>query len=97
VPVLRLVMATLEAGQALCVMGNHDFKLLRHLRGKKVTVTHGLDRTLEQLEPEPVEFKERVCRFLDGLLSHYVLDDGKVVVAHAGLTEELQGRASGKV
>jgi protein phosphatase len=78
-------------------MGNHDFKLLRHLRGKKVTVTHGLDRTLEQLEPEPAEFKERLRRFLDGLLSHYVLDDGKVVVAHAGLTEELQGRASGKV
>jgi hypothetical protein len=30
-------------------------------------------------------------------VSHYVLDDGRLVVAHAGLSEELQGRGSGKV
>ena len=35
--------------------------------------------------------------FLDGLVSHYVLDDGKLVVAHAGMKEEMQGRGSGKV
>src|SRR5262249_11787253 len=29
--------------------------------------------------------------------SHYVLDEGKLVVAHAGLSEALQGRGSGKV
>src|SRR5206468_2519551 len=33
----------------------------------------------------------------DGLISHYVLDDGKLVVAHAGLRQEMQGRASGRV
>ena len=30
-------------------------------------------------------------------MSHYVLDDGKLVVAHAGMKEEMQGRGSGKV
>ncbi len=35
--------------------------------------------------------------FLDGLVSHYVLDDGKLVVAHAGMKEEMQGRGSAKV
>src|SRR5262249_16486847 len=34
---------------------------------------------------------------LDGLVSHYVLDDGKLVVAHAGMKAEMQGRGSGKV
>ena len=29
--------------------------------------------------------------------SHYVLDGGKLVVAHAGMKEEMQGRGSGKV
>ena len=43
------------------------------------------------------EFVKAVADFLDGLVSHYVLDDGKLVVAHAGMKEEMQGRGSGKV
>jgi protein phosphatase len=35
--------------------------------------------------------------FIDGLVSHYVFDDGKLVVAHAGMKEAMQGRGSGKV
>ncbi len=35
--------------------------------------------------------------FVDGLISHLVLDDGNLVVAHAGMNEKLQGRASGRV
>ena len=35
--------------------------------------------------------------FLDGLVSHVVLDDGRLVVAHAGMKEAYQGRASGRV
>src|SRR5207302_4905781 len=67
------------------------------LRGKDVQITHGLADSLEQLEGQPPEFKEQVVSFLDGLVSHYVLDDGKLVVAHAGMKEEMQGRGSGKV
>jgi polynucleotide kinase-phosphatase len=86
-----------RSGAALCVPGNHDIKLLRHLNGKKVTANHGLAETLAQLEGESDSFKGQVRQFLDGLVSHYVLDGGKLVVAHAGLTEEMQGRGSGAV
>jgi protein phosphatase len=95
--VLRLVMSMVESGAALCVPGNHDVKLMRKLQGRDVRITHGLAESLEQLEREPPEFKEQVAGFIDGLVSHYVLDDGKLVVAHAGLKEVLQGRGSGKV
>ncbi|WP_310395237.1 polynucleotide kinase-phosphatase [Hymenobacter sp.] len=95
--VLRLVMSMVRDGTALCVPGNHDIKLLRHLNGKSVTINHGLAETLVQLGPEPEAFRSDVRRFLDGLVSHYVLDGGKLVVAHAGLTEEMQGRGSGAV
>lgn len=95
--VLRLVMAMSGAGVALCVPGNHDMKLVRKLRGKDVQLTHGLAETLQELESESPEFREQVVNFLDGLVSHYVLDDGKLVVAHAGMKEEMQGRGSGKV
>ncbi|HLY26246.1 MAG TPA: polynucleotide kinase-phosphatase [Aggregatilineales bacterium] len=95
--VLRLVMSMVEAGSALCVPGNHDVKLLRKLKGKNVQITHGLAESLLQLEAEPAQFKDNVAQFLDDLVSHYVLDDGKLVVAHAGMLEAMQGRGSGKV
>jgi protein phosphatase len=95
--VLRIVMSMVEAGSALCVPGNHDAKLLRWLRGKKVTIGHGLERSIEQLEEESPDFRVRVATFLDGLVSHYVLDGGRLVAAHAGMKQEMQGRASGRV
>ncbi|MDH3456589.1 MAG: polynucleotide kinase-phosphatase [Gemmatimonadota bacterium] len=94
---LRLVMDMVTSGHAHCVPGNHDMKLVKALRGKQVRIAHGLDRSLEQLAQEPEAFRDQVLRFLDGLVSHYVFDDGKLVVAHAGMKEELQGRGSGAV
>ena len=95
--VLRLVMSMVERGIALCVPGNHDTKLMRKLNGKNVQIRHGLAESLAQLETEPMGFKHQVATFIDSLVSHYVLDDGKLVVAHAGLKENLQGRGSGAV
>jgi protein phosphatase len=95
--VLRTVMAMVEAGSALCVPGNHDVKLMRKLRGRNVQITHGLAESLAQLETETDDFKQKVAAFVDDLVSHYVLDDGKLVVAHAGLKEPMQGRGSGQV
>lgn len=95
--VLRVVMAMVEAGSALCVPGNHDVKLMRKLRGRSVSITHGLAESLAQLEAEPEEFSQQVAAFIDARVSHYVLDDGKLVVAHAGMKESMQGRGSGKV
>lgn len=98
--VLRRVMSMVSDGNALCVPGNHENKLGRYLKGRKVQQTHGLAETIEQLEREDArdpEFRERVRRFIDGLVSHYVLDDGKLVVCHAGLPEKYHGRTSGRV
>ncbi len=94
--VLRLVMDMVGAGTAICVPGNHEIKLARKLHGKDVRIAHGLAETLEQLELVP-GLAEEARAFIDKLVSHYVLDDGRLVVAHAGMTEELQGRASGVV
>ena len=82
---------------ALCVPGNHEAKLLRALKGGNVKPTHGLAETLAQLEAEPPEFARKAAAFIDGLVSHYVLDGGRLVVAHAGMKEAMQGRASGAV
>ena len=95
--VLRLVMGMVAAGTAFCVAGNHEAKLLKALRGKNVKRSHGLDASMEQLDAQTEEFRAGVERFIDGLISHYVLDGGRLVVAHAGLIERYHGRASGRV
>lgn len=95
--VLRLVMAMVANGSALCVPGNHDVKLMKKLRGRDVKVSHGLAETLQQLESEPDDFRRAAADWIYSLVSHLVLDDGRLVVAHAGMKEQLQGRASGAV
>ncbi|WP_141583564.1 polynucleotide kinase-phosphatase [Actinomadura sp. WMMA1423] len=95
--VLRLVMGMVAAGDALCVSGNHEAKLVRALRGRKVRLAHGLAESLEQLAAEDEGFRDDALRFMDGLIAHYVLDEGRLVVAHAGLKEDYHGRASGRV
>ncbi|MFJ9153549.1 polynucleotide kinase-phosphatase [Streptomyces sp. NPDC102270] len=95
--VLRRVMSMVKSGNALCVPGNHENKYGRYLKGRKVQHTHGLAETIEQMESVTDEFRAEVREFIDGLVSHYVLDGGRLVVCHAGLPEKYHGRTSGRV
>src|SRR5690606_20592127 len=93
---LRIVRNMIQHGSALCVPGNHDVKLSRKLRGADVRITHGLDESLAEIESLPEDLRDaasrEIARFLHELVSHYVLDGGRLVVAHAGMKTEMQGR-----
>ena len=97
----QLARNMVNMGSALCVPGNHDTKLVRKLRGRNVQIRYGLENTVAEIEALPEAVREPFCAemadFFYGLVSHYVLDDGKLVVAHAGMKESMQGRGSGKV
>ncbi len=98
--VVRLVMESVTAGTAMCVPGNHDVKFMRKIWGKDVQITHGLAESLHQFEQYETGyrgFSRIAAEFINKLVGHYVLDDGKLVVAHAGMKESMQGRGSGKV
>jgi len=95
--VLRIAMSMVASGTAYCVQGNHDRKLGRWLEGRKVTVAHGLQQTIDQLEFTDRTLKAALPGFLDDLRSHYWLDGGQLAVAHAGLKAEMIGRGSGAV
>lgn len=95
--VLRLVMDATDCGAALMVPGNHDDRLLKWLRGRRMELNHGLLETAEQLSRTGAAFRKEVELFLESLPSHLVLDGGSLVVAHAGMKQEFQGRASGSV
>lgn len=95
---LSIARNMVVAGSALCVPGNHDIKLLKKLSGREVQISHGLAQTLTEIDALPdadrEPFSQSARAFLDGLISHYVLDDGKLVVAHAGMKQSMQGRGS---
>lgn len=113
--VLRRVMDLVAAGNAWCVRGNHEEKLIKVLqrsggarrpgraRGTdsvspdSPALTHGLAESVAQLRAQSPEFVDEVIAFLDSLVSHYVFDDGKLVVAHAGLAQRYHNRSSGRV
>ncbi|GAA4442316.1 polynucleotide kinase-phosphatase [Bremerella cremea] len=98
---VKIVRNMVQHGSGLCVPGNHDMKLVRALRGKDVQRRHGLEQSMAEVDALPDGIRKpyslAIADFLDGLVSHLVLDDGKLVVAHAGMKEAFQGRSSGKV
>lgn len=95
--VLRLAMDMVDAGTAFCVPGNHDAKLLKKLQGRNVQLLHGLDKTLAQIGAQPPEFTRRVKAFFESLPNHIILDGGRLVVAHAGIREDMIGRVDDQV
>ena len=94
--VMRIAMSLVRSGQALAVPGNHDAKFRRWLDGRDVKLSHGLERTVEQMGREPPSFHAEVRAFLAQLPYHLWLDGGRLVVAHGGIREEMIGDDGGK-
>lgn len=97
VKVLQLLVNSAKSGQAFCVIGNHENKLLRYLAGRKVKISHGLEKTIEQLEDAPDSLLQELPPLLHSLSDHLILDEERLVVAHAGIREDFIGRSSGEI
>lgn len=96
--VLRIVMSAVTNGHGFSVPGNHDVKFWRWLSGHhNVKLTHGLDRSAAQMEPEPRAFKDDVVSFIARLPDYLWLDGGKLAVAHAGILERMIGLTNNEV
>ncbi|WP_374056437.1 bis(5'-nucleosyl)-tetraphosphatase PrpE [Rossellomorea sp. FM04394] len=83
------------------VPGNHCNKLYRYFLGNNVKILHGLETTVGELSALPQSERER---YRDMFISLYersplyqVLDDGKLIIAHAGIKEELIGMKTNRV
>lgn len=61
--VLRLAMDGREDGSVYTLMGNHDWKLYRHLEGRPVKIGEALSGTLAHLASEDDAFSLRVRDF----------------------------------
>lgn len=95
--VLRIAMSMAEQGTALCVEGNHDNKFVRWLSGANVKPAHGLQASIDQMAEQDPAFRAAARKFLGSLPPYLWLDGGALVVAHAGLKQEMIGKSGGKV
>lgn len=88
---LETAMAVTEAG-GIALLGNHDAKLARWLKGADVRVAAGIETTIAELSGATPDWRARVAEWLGGLQPHVMLAGGALAVAHAGIPESLQGR-----
>ncbi|MEW8970238.1 bis(5'-nucleosyl)-tetraphosphatase PrpE [Mesobacillus jeotgali] len=86
---------------AFYVPGNHCNKLYRYLLGNKVQTTHGLETTVSEFmslnSEQRNEFREKFLDLYDSAPLYYVLDQGRLVIAHAGIREDYIGKSNLKV
>lgn len=81
VTVLNLVKDMVRRGLALAVRGNHDDKLMRWAQGRNVTLSHGLKKTVWQVEKAGMK-RQEVVDFIGNIPYFQLLDDNKLVVTH---------------
>lgn len=95
--VIRLIMKLCCQNIAFMVLGNHDDRLLRYLKGNAVEVKHGLETTAEEFRNVSAEEKQEIIRFLENTPTYYVLDGGNLLAVHAGIKESYVGKYTKKI
>lgn len=89
VDALLIMEGAVKSGVGWAVASNHDERLQRWIAGRDVQVTHGLDVTVADFEGRPEALKARLGAFIDSLPGHFVLDGGRLAIAHAALREDM--------
>lgn len=94
-------MNQVNYGGGFWIHGNHCDKLYRYFMGKKVSITHGLERTISELdalsEEKRFEWKSRYISCYDSQCYYLLLDKKRLAVVHGGLKEEYIGKFSNKI
>ncbi|MBM7622018.1 protein phosphatase [Bacillus tianshenii] len=99
--VVTIVSDLVANNLAYYVPGNHCNKLYRFFLGNKVQQTHGLETTVAEYESlsksDQKKIKKRFIDLYENAPLYYVLDDKKLVIAHAGIKKEYIGQSGNKV
>ncbi|MFG6496373.1 bis(5'-nucleosyl)-tetraphosphatase PrpE [Fictibacillus sp. UD] len=101
IKVMEHVYDLVQNELALYTPGNHCNKLYRYFLGRNVQIKHGLETTVAELEAlsqdERTKVRNHFCSLYENAPLYLHLDDGKLVVAHAGIREDYVGQSHKKV
>lgn len=91
----------IKQNNAYYVPGNHCNKLYRFFLGNNVQITHGLETTVAEYEALDEkgkhEIKEKFIRLYESSPLYKQLDNGNLIIAHAGIRSDLIGRHDKRV
>lgn len=83
------------------VPGNHCNKLYRFFLGNKVQISHGLETTVAEYEKldkkEQGEIRRKFIELYEASPLYLVLDEKRLVIAHAGIREDFIGQSHSRV
>jgi protein phosphatase len=95
--VYSLVMENL----AYYVPGNHCNKLYRFFLGRNVQITHGLETTVAEYRALPPNdraiIRQKFMKLYAAAPLYARLDNGRLIIAHAGIRQDYIGRTDKKV
>lgn len=81
--------------------GNHCNKLYRFFQGNKVQIKHGLETTVAELEAlkksEQQTIRQKFMELYEAVPLYLVLDNQKLIIAHAGIKQDLIGQTNSRV
>ncbi|QSZ27000.1 bis(5'-nucleosyl)-tetraphosphatase PrpE [Aceticella autotrophica] len=101
IKVIEFVYKHVREKKALYVPGNHCDKLYRFFIGHDVQITHGLETTVAELRALSTEERRIISTHFIELYEnaplYLLLDNGRLIVAHAGIPEKYVGRYDKKV
>lgn len=101
VEAIELMLDMVEMNKAMFLPGNHCYKLARHLMGKNITMKFGVEVTLDELNSIDNTRREKLeTRFVNLVEEspyYLILDNGNLVISHAGIKERMIGREHRKI
>lgn len=96
--VWRLVI---EQQKAYYTPGNHCNKLYRFFLGNKVQISHGLETTVAEYESlskrDQQSIRKKFIELYEKTPLYLILDEQRLVIAHAGIKEEFIAQTHSKV
>ncbi|WLD94931.1 bis(5'-nucleosyl)-tetraphosphatase PrpE [Alkalihalobacillus sp. AL-G] len=99
--VIDFVYDLVESGVALYTPGNHCDKLYRYFCGRDVQIKHGLETTVAEFKALSSEDQVKVATKFKKLVEdaplYLQLNDTQLIVAHAGIREDLIGHTHKRV
>jgi protein phosphatase len=101
IKVIEIIYELVQKDLAYYVPGNHCNKLYRFFLGNKVQISHGLETTVAEFEALSKKEQQRIKRSFVQLYEnaplYRILDHHKLIMAHAGISEELIGKQNSRV
>lgn len=99
--VISVVSKLVTNERAVYAPGNHCNKLYRYFLGRNVTIANGLETTVAELDARSLQdrndYKRMFMELYETSPLYHMLDDGKLIIAHAGLREDFIGKNNKKI